>query len=259
MNDLEVADYFDANTNAYRNERTVDAVESWPLVDERLEDAASEGDRLLEIGCGDGLFLEYVLEHTDIEEGYGMDISAEMLPDDERYRGRYLQASATKLPLPFAPESFDFVVMGDVLHHLVGPTRADSKRRAQIALLEATTLLKEGGHLIVKDIYYESPVGPKTLTSQGIFYGLKHATRLAEAVDEEVVPGLLVSFYTRGEFHEMVRQAGTTIVQEEVDVKEQSTLSRRVLVGESACIRLYARKNRRNVIDNERSENVDRP
>ncbi|MFC4249616.1 class I SAM-dependent methyltransferase [Natribaculum luteum] len=240
MNELEVEQYFDTTSETYTRKRDIDEIESWPLFDEFLEEASTEGDRLLEIGCGDGLLPEYALEYTDVTEAHGLDISTEMLPDDGR--AQYLNASATDLPLPFEPESFDFVVLSDVLHHLVGDRRSQSKLKAQAALIEAANLLKEGGHLVVKDISYRSPVGPDELTSCAIFYGLKYFTGLASAIDDQAAPGLLVSFYTQAELVEMLQQAGTTITRKEIDVKKQRSVPRRVLIGESACIRLYARK-----------------
>lgn len=243
MNEMEVSQYFDSTSTVYSHDRAVDEVESWPLVEEFLGERCSTGDRILEIGCGDGLLLEYVLEHTDVDEAYGVDISTEMLPDaTDDVEAIYLQASATDLPLPFEPESFDFVVMADVLHHLVGDHRARSKVKAQAALVAATELLKPGGHLILKDIYYRSPIGPDELTSYAIFYGLKYANGLASVIDEEAADGLLVSFYTQDELVELLRQAGTTILKQEVEAKPATSVLRRVLVGESACIRLYARK-----------------
>lgn len=246
MNETEVGEYFDTTSDAYTHDTDVDDIDFWPIVDGFIDEVCDDGDRVLEIGCGDGFLLEYVLEHTDVAEAYGLDVSTEMLPGlDDDVRATYLHGSATDLPLPFQPETFDFVVMSDVLHHLVGDHRAHSKLKAQAALIEATNLLKPGGYLIVKDIYYRSPVGPDVSTSYVIFYGLKYLTGLASAIDEQAAPGLLVSFYTRDELLEMLRQSGTRVVRTEIERTPATSLPRRVLVGESACIRLYAEKKRR--------------
>ncbi|MHC3436765.1 class I SAM-dependent methyltransferase [Natrialbaceae archaeon A-gly3] len=249
MDETEVGAYFDTASSAYTHDQEIDEIDFWPIVDGFIAEHCSPDDRVLEIGCGDGLFLEYVLERTDVDEAYGIDISREMLPGpEEDVRARYLEASATDLPLPFEPESFDYVVFSDVLHHLVADHRAGSKRKAQVALVEAVNLLRDGGHLIVKDIYHHSPVGPDELTSYQIFYGLKYLTGLASVVDDQATDGLLVSFYTEDELVEMLEQAGTTVVRKEVERMPDASLLRRVLIGESACIRLYAEKNRREPI-----------
>ena len=246
MDETEVGAYFDTASSAYTHDQEIDEIDFWPTVDGFIDERCSAGDRGLEIGCGDGLFLEYVLETTDVSEAYGVDISTAMLPDpEEDVRARYLQASATDLPLPFEPESFDYVVFSDVLHHLVGDSRSHSRCKVQAALVEATNLLREGGHLIVKDIYHHSPVGPDELTSYVIFYGLKYLTGLASIVDEQATDGLLVSFYTEDELVEMLEQAGTSVVRKEVERMPDASLPRRVLIEESACIRLYAEKNPR--------------
>ena len=249
MDETEVGAYFDTASSDYTHDQEIDEIDFWPTVDGFIAERCSVGDRVLEIGCGDGLFLEYVLETTDVSEAYGIDISMAMLPDPgEDVRARYLQASATDLPLPFEPASFDYVVFSDVLHHLVGDSRSHSRCKAQAALVEATNLLRDGGHLIVKDIYHHSPVGPDELTSYMIFYGLKHLTGLASVVDDQATDGLLVSFYTDEELVEMLEQAGTTVVRTETEpMVGASSLPRRVLIEESACIRLYAEKNSRGV------------
>ncbi|ARS90359.1 class I SAM-dependent methyltransferase [Natrarchaeobaculum aegyptiacum] len=245
MDGQSVGQYFDDRSDSYTRDVGIDEIESSTIVDGFIDPNCTEGDWLLEIGCGDGLLLEYALESTDVTEGYGIDISASMLPDGNDGRAEYIQGSATDLPLPFQPETFDFVVIGDVLHHLVGGTRSASKGTAQAVLVEAANLLKPGGYLIVKDIYYHSPVGPETLTSHLIFYGLKYFARIAARIDEQAAPGLLVSFYTRDELTSLLSRSGTTIVAEEIEKKKQRSIPRRLLIGESGCIRLYARREER--------------
>ncbi|ELY48528.1 class I SAM-dependent methyltransferase [Natronolimnohabitans innermongolicus] len=246
MDGEAVSQYFDATADVYTTETEIDEMDPPPLVDEFIDHRCKKGDRLLEIGCGDGKLLEYVLEYTDISEAYGIDISTEMLPDpDNDAQGQYLHASATDLPLPFEREGFDFVVMSDVLHHLVGPYRWEAKRRAQAALVEATNLLRPGGYLLVKDIFYESRAGPDTLTSHLIFLGLRHCSGVASRIDVEALPGLLVSFYTRDELRELLRQSGTTVVDRSIERGSKQSTVRRLLVGDSGCIRLYAEKKRR--------------
>lgn len=251
MDETAVSEYFDANADVYSSgsgSEAVERIDSWSTVDGFIAQQCRDGDRLLEIGCGDGRLLEYALETTEISEAYGMDISAEMLPDaDADVRAHYRQASATDLPLPYQPESFDFVVMGDVLHHLVGATRAESKRKAQTALVEAATLVREGGYLIVKDIHYPSTVGPDALTSYLIFYGLKYATGIASLLEEQAAPGLLVSFYTREELIELLERAGTDVVAIETESapKREKKPLRRALSSESGCIQLFAERKSR--------------
>ncbi|SDD23398.1 bifunctional 2-polyprenyl-6-hydroxyphenol methylase/3-demethylubiquinol 3-O-methyltransferase UbiG [Natrinema hispanicum] len=246
MDGEAVGQYFNAEADTYTHEHSSNEIENSPIVDGFIEPTCERGDRMLEIGCGDGLLLEYALESTDITDAYGIDISTEMLPNaGDDVQAEYRRASATDLPLPFEPESFDFVMMSDVLHHLVGESRSASKRKAQAALIEAVNLLRPGGYLILKDIYYQSPVGPETLTSQLIFYGLKHLPQIASVVDEEVLPGLLVSFYTSDELVELLQQSGTRIVEKELEITPVSSLPRRLLIGKSGCIRLYAQKKER--------------
>lgn len=246
MDGTAVSKYFDATADVYTSDTDIDAMDPPPLVDEFIGPRCSPGDRLLEIGCGDGTLLEYVLAHTDVSEACGIDISREMLPDpNDDVRAQYVHGSATDLPLPFEREGFDVVVLSDVLHHLVGTHRFESKRRAQATLVEAVNLLRPGGYLVVKDIFYESPVGPDTLTSHLVFFGLGYCSGIAARLDTEALPGLLVSFYTRDELREMIRLSGATTLEQSTERGPDPSGLRRLLTGDSGCIRLYAQKKRR--------------
>ena len=240
MDAKAVGQYFDERADGYTHDVDPEGLESSPIADGFVAGNCSGDDRLLEIGCGDGLFLEYVLAETDVAEAYGIDISSAMLPGGDDARATYVRASATDYRIPFQEGTFDFVVFRDVLHHLVADSRTASKLTAQAVLEEAATLLKPGGYLILKDIYDHSPVGPQTLTPSAIFYGLKYFDDLVSKIEPQAVPGLLVSFYTREELLSLVRRAGVRIVDEEIEERPPESLPIRLFSGESGCIRLYA-------------------
>jgi len=79
------------------------------------------GDRILEVGCGNGAYLEYL-------DAVGLDLSMGMLASArERARGPLVAGDA--IALPFANGSFDFVLAAHMLYHVAERSKAVSELR----------------------------------------------------------------------------------------------------------------------------------
>ncbi len=79
------------------------------------------GEYVLEVGCGNGAYLEYL-------DGVGLDLSMGMLASArERARGPLVAGHA--IALPFANGSFDFVLAAHMLYHVVERNKAVSELR----------------------------------------------------------------------------------------------------------------------------------
>ena len=89
--------------------------------------------RLLDLGCGCGANLAAYARHFD---AWGMDVSPPAAAFAQRRVGPRVCLGALPNELPFPADSFDVVVMTDVLEHL------DDDRAA---VANAMTLVREGG------------------------------------------------------------------------------------------------------------------
>lgn len=83
---------------------------------------------VLDIGCGDGLFLSFLSNRNSIDDTKlytGIDFSEVALKKaKERVEGvNFVNADITNSTLPFADNSFNTVVALDVLEHLFDPAR----------------------------------------------------------------------------------------------------------------------------------------
>lgn len=120
---------------------------------EVLSEAVPPGARLLDIGCGSGLFLGWLALSERIRSGVGVEPSASALAAAQSMVER-LRESGSKVKLDFRQaeserewpaEDFDAVSIIDVMHHVPPDARAD--------FLERTTeVLRPGGLVIYKDM-----------------------------------------------------------------------------------------------------------
>jgi ubiquinone/menaquinone biosynthesis C-methylase UbiE len=103
---------------------------------------ASAGERILDVGCGTGRLLrELQIAETGVE-GWGVDVSEEMLriAADHSTESRHIRADVHRLP--FRAGSFDAVVTSSSLHHW---------NRPAAVLTGIRELLRPGGRLVLTD------------------------------------------------------------------------------------------------------------
>lgn len=91
--------------------------------------------RLLDIGCGTGMFLE---RQGVAYRSFGLDFSREAL-DFSRQRGLTRLVCADSQAIPFASDSFDVVTAFDLIEHVP---------RDQTLVSEAHRILRPGGMLV---------------------------------------------------------------------------------------------------------------
>ena len=104
--------------------------------------AAGSARRVLDVGCGTGLFLAECLASGVRESGVGVDAHLEALAYARQCSNEHVVA-ASAAALPFLPETFDIIHCADVLQHM---TLAESRQ----ALCRFADLLKPGGCLALR-------------------------------------------------------------------------------------------------------------
>jgi 2-polyprenyl-3-methyl-5-hydroxy-6-metoxy-1,4-benzoquinol methylase len=86
----------------------------------RLVEHVSQDSRVLDIGCGNGLWLLLLAELNWIREGIGLDISSHRIRTAQRLQGNrdHLRFCAVNPDDPGPTDPVDCVTMIDVIHHV---------------------------------------------------------------------------------------------------------------------------------------------
>jgi ubiquinone/menaquinone biosynthesis C-methylase UbiE len=110
--------------------------------------------RLLDVGCGTGLFAERLQAELPKVEVWGVDLVPEMLAKGSdrwrRHAGRVQPVQGEGERLPFLDGAFDFVTCANSFHHYP---------HQEQAVAEMHRVLRPGGRLMIVDGYRDAPWG----------------------------------------------------------------------------------------------------
>jgi SAM-dependent methyltransferase len=210
--DEKTVRYFDTEHPEYSVARLSFAAQA---IAERTDARSS----LVDLGCGAGNTLAYLVEATAVRDVVGVDVSPRLL---ERCR------AAVECPVHLASivdddlatllgRTFDVAVVAAVLHHLIGRTRAGSVTYARKAIRNALRLLNPGGHLVIVEPTLHPPLAMdavfyvkkalSSVTDRRIFFGDNYWTNFGAPV---------VSYYGNVELQKMVEDEGGRIVARDI-------------------------------------------
>jgi ubiquinone/menaquinone biosynthesis C-methylase UbiE len=113
--------------------------------------------RVLDVACGTGMLLKWLLDQVPAAEAYGVDASGDMLEqarnalkDQPHVHLERVQIGAgEKAGLPFTQETFDLIICTNALHDIPEPV---------VTLSGLRRLLAPGGQLVVEDFARREPV-----------------------------------------------------------------------------------------------------
>lgn len=107
---------------------------------------------LLDIGGGNGRFLDSLLNAFPSARGTNVDISELLLSRNAPHpRKAVVHGSAHQLPTLLAGQTFDVITMNWVLHHFVGPSYQASVDNVRSALSMAGSMLSPQGVVVVAE------------------------------------------------------------------------------------------------------------
>lgn len=132
---------------------------------------SSKGKRILEVGCGTGKLLELLAPENEVA---GVDASSDGIAAcvARGIEGHCVDPSSE--PLPFADDSFDFVICLETMEHMMSP---------YYALMEMRRVLKKGGKLVCS---VPNPIWGHILLYPGLFE-YRFFRRFLEQCDFEIL------------------------------------------------------------------------
>jgi hypothetical protein len=112
--------------------------------------------RILDIGGGNGKFMDRLLAEFPQSEGYLIDISQNLLDKNQPNPKKHLiHGSFEDLPTLLPGKTFDLITINWVLHHLVGPSYRLSVENVRQALAMTSRMLSDKGVLLVAENEYQ--------------------------------------------------------------------------------------------------------
>jgi 2-polyprenyl-3-methyl-5-hydroxy-6-metoxy-1,4-benzoquinol methylase len=158
-----------------------------------IQQVTNKGGTVLDVGCGDGFFLE------KLRNGIGIDLSKTRIQRAKtRTKNPVLVCSAENLP--FKDDAFDFVIISEVLEHLITP---------DLCLYEVSRLLKPEGKAVISipnDNILE--LGGKMARILELFFG--HFSKKMK--------------YQRFAIHDHIRQLTPKHIETIFDIKQKHTV-----------------------------------
>jgi len=107
---------------------------------EAIKATTSENLTVLDIGCGPELRDLRLLREMRVPNLVGVDIMSRIDPSVRKGQIDYVCCDVDSLGLPIPDESFDFIIMDNVIEHLYDPRRL---------LTECHRVLRKGGSIVV--------------------------------------------------------------------------------------------------------------
>lgn len=153
-------------------------------------DLVSDGDRVLDLGVGDGALLQYMLQRKKIE-AFGLDVSPKAV---EFCRAMGLDVALADINKPisdFLSGQYDFIICSEIIEHLPNPE----------GLLNSLRPFVRKGIIV-------------SIPNTGYY---QHRLRLLLGrfpLQWVVTPGEHLRFWTRADFHWWARQLNFRIIHE---------------------------------------------
>jgi len=217
-----VAQHFDKNVSLYTDKYANSYLR---MCAERLEQISryfesDEPIRMLDVGCGAGLFADALLSSYPAATAYCFDLSSGMLARhglNERKRVLCADAKA----IPFAGERFDLINVDAVMHHMIGPGGyAATVSGVSRFLRELRGLANPQGVLAVREIGVEgSIVGallPRVIFELSRIEGPPTLVTILRNLGIETA-GIGVAFLTRRRWTQVFDETGWQVI----DVQER--------------------------------------
>lgn len=215
----------------------------WPKYKKILQEQLTleEPKRLLDVGGGNGLFMDNLLELYPDGSGVVMDYSNFMLEKNIASSKKTLKkGSATELHSLFRNDQFDLITINVLLHHLVADTEETTKENVVSCLAGAKEILAFKGRIFVYEQFYDKWFpGPEPSRLIYLLTRIKFRP-VAKWLRKfgANTAGVGVRFRSRKNWKEIFKETELTVVAERFIKIDKPSLIRRSLLN-IGCVGSY--------------------
>lgn len=212
MTETQVAEFFESHTSDYKAGLKRGSENKLEFIRQTVEDEPET--RVLDVGCGSGLFADAVGEVLDSSSIFGTEITRDMY--SERSSNVDLLLSDAQ-NLPFESDSFRLIHLDAVLHHIVGDSRSESKDKARQTFSELFRILEPGGYILLTERVQKARIVSDEALSAAIFHGLKHGPSVLHPLHPQIYDDQPpICFYSVEELSRMVEENSGQILDRDV-------------------------------------------
>jgi ubiquinone/menaquinone biosynthesis C-methylase UbiE len=152
----KVVNHFSEAANDYAGRKGIVHSDHDPVILNFICSNCSPESNILEVGGGSGYFLDMVSQSMLVKALYNCELAFRVYKKQVNDNIRLIGGSA--LALPFKDDVFDCVVIKNLLHHLVGRSRRESKENSWQAISELCRVTRNKGHVVILEQYNEHDI-----------------------------------------------------------------------------------------------------
>jgi len=206
-----------------------------------IKETCKANSKVLEVGGGSGYVLDLIASEIGLSNLYNCEIVPKVYSEQAN---KYINLIAgNALDMPFKDCSFDYAILKDLLHHLVGRTRKKSKENARKGVGEITRVVKSGGYIIVLEQYNKHKLFASVVFYITLFSSLFNISFKSFGWNKNVI----VSFLTPDEIKLLIPD---NILIERLEITRvkvptrleltllMSNIGRVLLIGKKSAIRM---------------------
>jgi ubiquinone/menaquinone biosynthesis C-methylase UbiE len=197
----KVVDHFDGAAAMYSHRKGIVHAEADPSI---LAYIHGHGPgKILEVGGGSGYLLDMLAEDAGKNRLVNCELAWQTYRQQVNPRISLIGGDA--LHLPFEDNAFDYVIIKNILHHLVGGSRRASRKNTIQAATELERVSRNGAALFVVEQFHQCRICADVLFYLSLIFSLARIQVVSFGIRRDII----VSFLTPKDIRSLFNNPST--------------------------------------------------